>query len=104
MATTTIDIPDELLALLQRSRLGRRAREAQVRVALAIHLLHEGLISVDRAAELAGEPRAGFELLLAELGIPPARLEEADYCGTSPAPGPAAPAVRALWCPPDRTE
>jgi predicted HTH domain antitoxin len=85
MATTTIDVPDELLALLQRSRLGGRAREAQVRAALAIHLFQEGLVSVGRAAELAGEPRAGFELLLRELGIPPARLDEADYRGTSPA-------------------
>jgi predicted HTH domain antitoxin len=91
MATTTIDVPDELLALLQRSRLGGRARDAQVRAALAIHLFQEELVSAGRAAELAGEPRAAFELLLAELGIPPARLEEADYRATSPAPRPAAP-------------
>jgi len=96
MATTVVEVPDELLALLAESRLGRRAREDQVRAALAIHLFQEGLVSVGRAAELAGEPRVSFELLLGELGIPPARLEEADYRrawtaqgpATSPPPGP----------------
>jgi predicted HTH domain antitoxin len=91
MATTTIDVPDELLALLQRSRLGGRTRDAQVRAALAIHLFQEGLVSVGLAAELAGEPRANFELLLGDLGIPPARFEEADYRRASPAPRPGAP-------------
>jgi predicted HTH domain antitoxin len=85
MATTTVDVPDELLALLQRSRLGNRAREAQVRLALAAHLYQQGLVSVGRAAELAGEARAPFELLLGELGIPPAHLETADYRREGPA-------------------
>ena len=87
MTTTVIEVPDELLALLAESRLGRRAREAQVRAALAVHIFQEGLVSVGRAAELAGEPRASFERLLSELGIPPARLEEADYHRTWPAAG-----------------
>jgi predicted HTH domain antitoxin len=91
MASTTVEVPDELLALLAASRLGRRGREGQVRAALAIHLFQEGLVSVGRAAELAGEPRAAFELLLGELGIPPARLEEADYRRPWPAADPAAP-------------
>jgi predicted HTH domain antitoxin len=90
MATTTIDVPDELLALLQRSRLGGRARDAQVRIALAVHLSQQGLGSVGRAAELAGAPRASLELLLGELGVPPARIDEADYRRAWPAPGPAA--------------
>ena len=88
MATTTVDVPDELLALLQRSRLGSRTRAAQVRIALAVHLNQQGLVSVGRAAELAGEPRAPFELLLGELGIPPARLEEADFRQAWPAVSP----------------
>jgi predicted HTH domain antitoxin len=91
MATTTVEVPDEVLALLEQSRLARRGREGQVRLALAIHLFQEGLVSAGRAAELAGEPRASFELLLGELGIPPARLDEADYRWVGPAPGPAAP-------------
>jgi predicted HTH domain antitoxin len=94
MATTTVDVPDELLALLQRSRLGGRARAAQVRIALAVHLYQQGLVSVGRAAELAGEPRAPFELLLGELGIPPARLEAADYRHEGAAPTPPGPPQR----------
>jgi predicted HTH domain antitoxin len=94
MATTTVDVPDELLALLQRSRLGGRSRDAQVRTALAVHLYQQGLVSVGRAAELAGEPRAPFELLLGELGIPPARLEEADYRHGLPASSPPGPPRR----------
>ncbi len=38
MATKTIDVPEELLALLQRSRLGRSAEADRVKAALAIHL------------------------------------------------------------------
>lgn len=87
MANTTVEVPDEVLALLGRSRLGHRERDRQVQLALAIHLFQEGLISVGRAAELAGEPRATFELLLGELGIPPARLDEADFRGTWPPRG-----------------
>lgn len=79
MTTVTVEVPDTIAALLQRSRLAGRARDAQVRVALAIHLFQEGLVSVGKAAELAGEPRADFELLLADLGIPSARYDEADY-------------------------
>jgi predicted HTH domain antitoxin len=74
-----VDIPEEVLALLQRSRLGNRAVADQVRVALAIHLFQENLISAGRAAEIAGEPRAQFELLLGELGIPPVRYDTTAY-------------------------
>jgi predicted HTH domain antitoxin len=79
MATRKIDVPEELLTLLRRSRLGTRPDTYQVSLALAIHLFQEGLISVGRAAELAGEPHATFELLLGELGVPLVRYDVDDY-------------------------
>ena len=79
MTTRTIEVPEEILALLRQSRLGGRAEEEQVRMALAVLLFQQGVISVGRAAELAGEPRATFELLLGEIGIPPVRYDVEDY-------------------------
>lgn len=79
MTTRKIDVPEDLLVLLRRSRLGSRPEADQVRMALAIHLFQQGIISVGRAAELAGEPRAPFELLLGEMGIPPVRYDVEDY-------------------------
>jgi len=73
MQTTGVDIPQEVLTLLKGSRLGDRPVADQVRVALAIHLFQEGVISAGKAAAIAGEPRATFELLLGEMGIPPVR-------------------------------
>ncbi len=70
MATVEVDIPEELLTLLKRSRLGNLAVADQLRIALAAHLFQEGVISIGKAASIAGEPRATFELLLAEMGIP----------------------------------
>jgi predicted HTH domain antitoxin len=79
MKTRTIDIPEELLDLLKRSRLGKRSGADQVRTALAIHLYLEDLVSIGKAAELAGEPRVDFEWLLSEMGLPTVRYELADY-------------------------
>ena len=79
MATRTVEVPEEILALLRQSRLGDRAEADQVRMALAILLFQQGVISVGRAAELAREPRAAFELLLGEIGIPPVRYSLRDY-------------------------
>ena len=70
METVEVGVPEEVLALLKRSRLGDRPVQEQVRSALAIHLFQEGVISVGKAASIAGEPRANFELLLAGMGIP----------------------------------
>lgn len=77
MKTKEIDIPEELLDLLQRSRLGLRAD--QVKTALAIHLFQEGIISVGKAAELAGDPRVAFELFLNDIGIPTVHYDLPDY-------------------------
>lgn len=79
MQTVGVDIPEELLTLLKRSRLGDRPPPEQIRIALAIHLLQEGVISAGKAASIAGEPRATFESLLAEMGIPVLRFGIGEY-------------------------
>ena len=79
METQKVDVPDEVVALLQRSSLATRPLADQVKFALAVVLFQEGIISVGRAAELAGEPRATFELLLGEMGIPPVHYDIEDY-------------------------
>jgi predicted HTH domain antitoxin len=79
MKTKTVEVPEELLDLLQRSRLGRRSGPDQVRTALAIHLFLEGVISVGKAAELAGESRVDFEWQLVEMGLPTVQYDLADY-------------------------
>jgi predicted HTH domain antitoxin len=40
--------------------------------------MQEGIISVGKAAKIAGEPRASFELHLAEMGIPALRYDVED--------------------------
>lgn len=79
MSATDVQIPQELLDLLKRSRLATRPVADQVRVALAIQLLQEGVISIGRAAEIAQESQRGFEKLLAEMGIPTVRYDMSDY-------------------------
>lgn len=79
MSTQQVEVPDELLVLLQGSRLAARDTTGQVKAALAIHLFLEGLISIGKAAELAGVPRVEFELLLVEMGLPTVRYNSADY-------------------------
>lgn len=79
MQTRRVDVPEELFERLQHSRLGKRSAADQVKIALAIHLFLEGMISIGKAAELAGEPRVDFEWLLSEMGLPIARYDRADY-------------------------
>jgi predicted HTH domain antitoxin len=79
MNTAQVEIPDEMLLLLEQSPLAGRSHAVQVKTALAIYLFQERIISIGRAAELAGEPRATFELLLGQMGIPPARFTKADW-------------------------
>jgi predicted HTH domain antitoxin len=70
MDTTTVEVPGELLDLLKGSRLGEKSPDEQVRTALAIHLFLEGIISIGKAAELAGENRVDFEWHLVQMGLP----------------------------------
>ncbi|MDA8217845.1 MAG: UPF0175 family protein [Dehalococcoidales bacterium] len=79
MQTRRVEIPEEILDLLRRSRLGKRAATDQVKRALAIHLYLEGLVSVGKAAELAQVPRLEFEALLVEMGLPTVRYDRTDY-------------------------
>jgi predicted HTH domain antitoxin len=44
-----------------------------------MHLFQEGVVSIGKAASIAGEPRATFEILLAELGIPAVRYGLDEY-------------------------
>jgi predicted HTH domain antitoxin len=48
-------------------------------MAVAIHRLGSGDISVGKAAELAGEPRATFELLRLKLAVPSVEYDIDDY-------------------------
>lgn len=79
MSTQQIEVPDELLTLLQGSRLGAGDAAGQVQAALAIHLFLEDLVSIGKAAELAGVPRLEFESLLVEIGLPTVRYDLPDY-------------------------
>ena len=79
MKTKTITIPEELLDLLKHSHLGSRSGAGQVRIALAIHLFLEGVVSIGKAAELAGEPSVELEWMLAQMGLPTVHYELAGY-------------------------
>ena len=79
MTAQKVDVPEELVALLQRSRLAIRPLAVPVKFALAVLLFQEDVISIGRAAELVGDPRIEFELLLAEMGIPVVRYDLAMY-------------------------
>jgi predicted HTH domain antitoxin len=78
MSTRQVDVPQELLERLQGSRLGQHSAAEQVKIALAIHLFLEGLISMGKAAELAGEPRVDFEWLISQMGLPIAHYDAND--------------------------
>lgn len=78
MTSITVDLPDDLFLLLQRSRLAARPPAEQVKLALAIQLCQEGIISVGKAAELVGESGLLFENLLIEMGLPVVRYDEVE--------------------------
>jgi len=79
MPTRTIEVPEEILRLLEGSRLGGRPEAERVKSALAIHLFQEGVISIGKASELAGEPRVSFEWFLVQMGIPTVYYDVSDY-------------------------
>ena len=79
MKTKSVEVPEEILALLQQSRLGSRSEEDQVRAAVAIHLFQEGVISIGKAAELSGDPRIDFQWMIVQMGLPTVRYDVADY-------------------------
>jgi predicted HTH domain antitoxin len=65
-----VQVPDELLRLLDHSRLSKLDRSSQIRVALALHFFMTGQISIGKAAELSGQERLAFENFLRELDLP----------------------------------
>ena len=79
MKTKSIEVPEEILNLMHDSRLGQRPPQDQIRAALAIHLLLEGVISIGKAAQLSGEPRVDFEWLLSKMGLPIVVYDILDY-------------------------
>ncbi|MGI8550911.1 MAG: UPF0175 family protein [Dehalococcoidia bacterium] len=79
MTVRTIEIRDEILALLNGTRLGTFSFQEQVAIALSVQLFLQGSISLGKAAELAKQPRISFELLLAEMGIPTVQYDQTDY-------------------------
>jgi predicted HTH domain antitoxin len=66
----TVEIPQEFLDLLARSRLSSLDEERRVKAALALHLFVTGEISAGKTAELIGLPLIEFHDLLRELDIP----------------------------------
>ena len=65
----SVDIPEEFLELLARSRLSSVEEDQRVKAALALHLFVTGEVSLGKAAELTGLSRFDFEQLLHELDI-----------------------------------
>jgi len=79
MVTESIDISKELLAFFGQTRLADRPRGEQIQAALAIHLYIEDVISIGKAAQLAGIPRLEFEQLLITMDVPIVRYGIEEY-------------------------
>ena len=79
MIKVELELPADFLYMLPLSRMPARELDKQVRTALAIQLFQEGVISLGKAAELAGESRARFETFLWESGIPVVKYTETEY-------------------------
>jgi len=75
MATLTIDLPEGVLSALHQSL---DEAEKDVRLAVAIEWYRRGVISQDRAAEIAGLARADFidELAARKIDVIQVDLEE----------------------------
>lgn len=75
MTTLTIDLPDDVYTALRRSP---SEVQREMRLAAAIDWYRRGLISQERAATLAGLPRADFlgELAARKIDVHHVDLEE----------------------------
>jgi predicted HTH domain antitoxin len=78
MATVSLTIPDSALSALRRSpaELGR-----ELKLAAAIHWYGRGLMSQERAAELAGMNRRDFVRALAREGVDVFILDDDSLAG-----------------------
>ena len=56
MTTIVVEVSEELVALLQQSRLANRRATEQVRFALAIQLFQEGIISIGKLRNFRVSP------------------------------------------------
>jgi predicted HTH domain antitoxin len=65
-----VDVPDELLEALARSKLGQCEPADRVRVAAAVTLHQAEAVTIGEAAHLAGMGYVAFWDLLVELGLP----------------------------------
>jgi predicted HTH domain antitoxin len=74
-----VEVPEEIVQLLGRSKLSGRDRASQVRTALAIHLFLTGEVSLSKAAELIGQDRASLERLLRDLDLPLVSYTREEY-------------------------
>jgi predicted HTH domain antitoxin len=75
----SVEIPEDVLDLLARSKLSVLDTNVRVRAALALHLFVTGEVSLGKAAELSGLGRHEFEQLLRELDIPLYVYDIAEY-------------------------
>jgi predicted HTH domain antitoxin len=66
MVTVEVQLPDEILAALRRSP---DEMADELRLAAAVHWYSRGLISQERAAQVAGLDRTDFILALARGGV-----------------------------------
>jgi predicted HTH domain antitoxin len=66
MATIQVTLPEELFAALRRSPA---EMPGELRLAAAVHWYSRGLLSQERAAELAGMDRTDFLLALARESV-----------------------------------
>lgn len=66
MTTITIAVPDEALAALRRSP---DEFADEIRLAAAMHWYSRGVLSQERAAQIAGLDRTDFLLALARAGV-----------------------------------
>jgi len=76
MATVTMELDEELVALLQGPE---RPAEAAARELIVLELYRQGTVSSGKAAELLGMPRVAFIQHASGLGIPYYRLTREDW-------------------------
>jgi predicted HTH domain antitoxin len=66
MATVSVQVPDEAFAAMRRSPT---EFAEELRLAAAVHWYSRGLVSQERAAQIAGLDRTDFVLALAREGV-----------------------------------
>jgi predicted HTH domain antitoxin len=79
MTSVSVDIPQEFITLSERSSHGAdNSLQHDVKFCLAALYYQRSLVSIGKAAELAGTTRAEFEVFLSRNKIPVSMLSIAD--------------------------